>query len=263
MRLLPVLMSVCGLLLSASHGLAADIRRIEAVGSVPIHSGERSAVGPKEAAIDAALREAVHRIANDFLLDADSGEGDSQSIALQPVLGNDMVRFTRSFRIIEDRGERPALFVEEGGAATEYVVIVEVQVDAGRVEQRLVERGLISRSQPAGVDRVVRLEVVGLEQYAAYEELRALILERLGADSVAPLEMERGRSVLAVKTRLGTADLLHRLLAVSPGNMEIAPLDAEGDSLRVSVQWTPPQPEDSTRSGRGATAPARAETSAH
>ena len=254
-------------LLLASSVQASDIRRIEAVGSVPIVAGQRTTVGPKEAAIDAALREAVHRVAHDFLMDADPDAaialtpGPSQQARLREALGRDMVRYTKSFRILEDRGEGPALFVEQTGAETEYVVIVEVQVDAGKVEGRLVERGLIASRAPLATAGIVRLEVEGLDQYAAYEQLRELLKERMGARSVQPLELERGRSVLAVETALGPADLLHRLLALAPPNMQILPLTAEPDSVRLSVVWTPPAEADSKgdfgavaapgRSGRG------------
>ena len=55
---------------------------------------------------------------------------------------------------------------------------------------------------------------------------------KLGANSVLPVELERGRSVLAVETSLSPGELLHRLLAVAPPNMDIAPLAAEPESVR-------------------------------
>ena len=242
-------------LIFASASVAADIRRIEAVGSVPIVKGKRSRVGPKEAAIDAALREAVYRVARDFLIDQAEGPivydnapaagvaDDPELAALRPALGDDMVRYTRSFRILEDRGEGPALFGDAPGAKTEYVVIVQVQVDADRVEKRLAERGLITRSDAPGAVRVVKLEVTGLSEYGAYQALEGVLVERLGAKSVTPLELERGRSLLAVQTALEPAELLHQLLAVTPENLDIAPLAAEAGAVRLSVYWTPPEPE--------------------
>jgi hypothetical protein len=245
-RVLAFVPLVLSALVLAAAVEAADIRRIEAVGTVPIREGERKATGPKEAAIQAALREAVSRVARDFLLDADpdsrsgAGADDPQRAALLPVLGRDMVRYTKSFRILEDRGPRPALFVEDAGAATEYVVIVEVRVDATRVEKRLIERGLLASRGPVAATQELRLEVLGLDEYAAYEQLRALLLGPLGARSVAPLELERGRSVLGVKTELEPAELLHRLLGQAPENMQMAPLAAEPESIRLRVRWTPP-----------------------
>jgi hypothetical protein len=244
------------LLLLSGVARAADIRTIEAVGSVPIREGQRGATGPKEAAIDAALREAVSRVARDFLIDADpdsrptlrpagqAGGEDPELAALRPVLGRKMVRYTKSFRILEDRGVRPALFGDSSGAATEYVVIVEVSVDAGKVEKRLVERGLLAGRGELAAAGIVQLEVLGLYQYAGLEQLRGLLLEDLGARSVAPLEFERGRGLLAVETELPPAELLHRLLARSPENMEFSPLGAVPGSIRLRVSWQPlPEPD--------------------
>ena len=71
------------------------------------------------------------------------------------------------------RGVRPALFVEDPDAATEYVVIVEVHVDADRVEKRLVDAGMLASGEPLAAAGRVRLEVLGLRRYQAYQELEA------------------------------------------------------------------------------------------
>lgn len=263
-------LALCAVLLQAGlaePASARDVLRLEAVGAVAIRPGKRAAVGPKEAAIQAALREAVSRVAVDFMMDADpdripaqtggaipDGSQAQQIAELMRVLGSDMVRYTTSFRILEDRGERPALIADDPDAATEYVVIVEVHVDADQIEKQLVDKGLLARRAPQAAPGRVRLEVLGLSHYAAYEALEAVLIGDLGARSVAPTLLEPGRSVLEVETELVPGELLHRLLALPTPNLQFSALSSKRGSIRVSVLWTPPEPDASGDATRGAAA---------
>ena len=90
---------------------AEDVRRLEAVGVVPLKPTQRGSVGALDEAIQAALREAVSRVARSFLMDVEPAGEDE--VDLDEVLGKRMVPYTSRFRIVDDQGERPAMFAED------------------------------------------------------------------------------------------------------------------------------------------------------
>jgi hypothetical protein len=278
---------------------SAEIRQLEVVGVVPLDARTRRAGVPKDRAIEVALWEGVSRVAADLLMDsvvtepdpsdgvdpansegvdpssASNTEDDGGARKLRGALGKDMVTYTRSFRIVEDQGERPALFTDNPDAATEYVVVVAVEVDVDRVRDRLLETGLLVTGSLEILTGIL-VEVRGLTQYRGYEELVELIAgDDVGAATVSPLEFERGRAVLHVEAEWGAGELLERMLGAAPSRLRITPIsvdepDLEASSGRqdvtgagqamlvVSVAWTPPPPPEedtvdpgsSRRSGR-------------
>ena len=93
-----LLLAVTGFL---SPGLGwAEVRRVEAVGTIPIDPSERGRLALRDRAIQEALREAVFRVARELLLEAEAPD-DSSSL-LGEVLRSKMVRYTTRFRILED-----------------------------------------------------------------------------------------------------------------------------------------------------------------
>lgn len=239
---------------------SSETRRLEVVGTIPIGTRGKAAVAPRDAAIEQALREAVVRIAQEFLADRpiempdeddlnrgvidDPDRDPSDNAAPDPpdldrILGKKMVPYTQRFRVIEDRGRRPALFADDPAVNEEYVVIVEVQVDVERVRAKLVEAGLIRAAEIAVGSNAVRLEVEGLTAYPAYLALRELLEGELGAKAVYPVEMGRGRTVLDVEIQASAVEFLERLLAVAPPEIEIVPLHASGNRVHVIAKWTP------------------------
>jgi hypothetical protein len=235
------------LLALAAAPAGAEVRRLEAVGSVPVVPGAPGA--PRDAAIDEALREAVSRVAQDLLVDSETGE---EMPSLEQVLGHNLVQYTRQFRILEDRGERPALFAENPAVSKEYVVVVSVEVDVERVQSRLVEAGLLRPGGPSAPGHRVRVEVEGLRDYAAYEALRKALVERAGARAAEPREFEPGRAVLEVESEDGGLDLLDRLEAHLPPGLAVRSLGASSDELRLAVEWTPPPADPAPGGERGA-----------
>jgi hypothetical protein len=216
---------------------------VEAVGAVPVVSGKMPGP-PRDLAIQAGLREAVTRVAEELLIDAEpvdeegAGSGDPRDV-LDDVLEGDVVRYTNRFRILEDRGERPALFADRPGAASEYVVVVEVQVDVDRVRGRLVEAGLLEGAR--GTEQVVVLiDLEGLRAWPAYVRVRDTLRDKVGVESVVPLGFERGRARLEVASALSGPELLDRLLRATPPDLSLQPLEAQGGVLRLQVAWTPP-----------------------
>ncbi len=241
----------------------AEIRSLEVLGVLPMDEQARKGGIPKDEAIAAALWEGVSRVAEELLIDSVIEEPEDGSDPIRAALGSDMLPYTQRFRIVEDRGERPALFADsDDGAATEYVVVVDVRVDVERVRQRLIGAGLLSIEEGAPGRRIV-MEVQGLTRYPGYARLvEALRAPGIGAGRVVPLEFERGRIVLDVQVELEAAELIRRLKAAAPSELGVTALyigrptqpasdepDAGSTPLAtervvVRVDWTPPPPED-------------------
>lgn len=251
----------------------AEIRSLEVVGVVPLDAKARRSGIPKDRAIDEALWEGVSRVAAELLVDSivevpepdggeagDGGEPEDERTRLRKALGDDMLAYTESFRIVEDQGERPALFTDNPDAATEYVVVVAVQVDVARVRERLKAAGLLDTGGLAMLTGIL-LEVQGLTQYGGYDELVELLeSESIGAVSVSPLEFSRDRILLHVEAEWGAGELLERLLGAASPQLRITLISVReadarlaegadvrgegGASLVLEIEWTPPPPDE-------------------
>jgi hypothetical protein len=232
-RCLPLAFAV---LAFAAPGRAADLRSTEAVGAVPLHTDARPATPPRDAAVQKALSEAVRRVALELLSDQDPAEVEPR---LDAELGKDPLVYITRFRTLEDRGERPVLFSDDPVAKTEYVVVVEASVDAGRLRERLARAGLLAA--PAGEVRRyhVRLEAEGLEDHAAYRALRETLLEGVGVRSALPIEIERGRAVLDVDGELAGDALLAALVRAAPPGLTLTALEASPERLHLRVALAP------------------------
>ncbi len=257
---------------------SGEVRLLEAVGTAPIDTSGRVSGVPRDIAINGALREAVVRVAQEFLADrpideapaepGDDGDErgglesrtdqapDSQDplspttedpedtasgdfLDLEAILGKKMVPYTLRFRVIEDRGRQPALFAEDPSVREEYVVIVEVQVDVERVRAKLVTAGLIPAGESTEGSDEVRLVIEGLTVYPAYLAVRSLLEGALGARGIIPVEMSRGLMVLDVETRASAVEFLEELLTLAPPEIEIVPVAGGGNTVRVAVNWVP------------------------
>jgi predicted outer membrane protein len=227
---------VAAFALAAGPAAAADERMVEAVGAVPVAGGKSPRSGPRrEAAVREAIAEAVCGVAREML---PALEPEAAKQAVDRALAPDPREFANRFRIVEDRGEGPALLVVEPGVTTEYTVVVQAQVDVARVRQRLERAGLLA--PPTGEPTRERVRVV-LEQvdgFAAYNAVRTL-LDELGARGAVPIELERGRAVLEVTSRLGTRELLDALVRSAPPELRIEPLGADADSLTLRAHFLP------------------------
>lgn len=250
--------AAAALLLAAAGG--DGTRRVEAVGAVGLDAEKPLDRPPRDAALAEALGDAVRRVAVEFLPDV---APDDRDAVLGDLLGSDPFAYVSRFQVIEDRGERPALFVDDPDVETEYVVVVEADVDTARVRSRLEEAGLLLEA--TGVDRrpAIRVVVEGLDAYADYASLREVLLGPIGARSAQPLEMERGRVVLRVDADRDPEELLADLSATADaGSLRVVPLGAREDTLIVRVERVesgdvPPGPTGGDASG-GAPVPAAA-----
>ena len=263
----------CGLLIAAA-GLAApaaaEVRRVEAVGIYGIEESARRRVIPRDEAIARATWEAVSRVAleligesaptGDVYDDAPDGragpgrddpdappaasgsEDAGEAEALQAALGEQMLPYTRSYRILEDRGESPVLFAEDPDVETEYVVVVEVLVDVDRVADALERDGLIARSS-AGASEAERvtIEVLGLARYPAVERLVALLRSAMGARRVVTLEFERERQLLGLEGRFGLEEVARRLAQAGDPGLVLEPLavDPTRGRIRLRARYRP------------------------
>ncbi len=245
-------MSLCA---AAAH--AEDQRVLRVVGVQPLDQSAARAGGPRQGAIDAALYEAVSRVAQELVDEygpvasqagGDGGDGAGDGLPdgwMKSALGQNMTPFARSFRIVEDQGSRPVLFKGETDATHEYVVVVETSVDVDKVRDRLTEKGIIALQEDDFGEDGVEIEALGLRHWSGYEALLAA-LEGPGvrASDVRPLEFEAGRALVHAVVRGSAEDVLVRLMADTPPGFEITDGDVSynGTTPRVELKvlWTPP-----------------------
>lgn len=245
-----LLAALLGVLLVS--GAAAELRRVEAVGAVGVREGDRR--DPRALAVAKALREAVLRVASGYLMDAEwpvdaenLADENAQAAAteasdLAKVLGKDIGQYAARFKVIEDRGTGPVLFVEDANVTEEYVVVVEVMVDADRVRDQLVTAGLLEE-RVAAATGVVHLAVQGLTVYPAFVDVRKLITGPVGAESAIPIEFGRSRATLAVVTPMTGRQLVAAIEREAPAHLMIIRLGSHGTEPRIAVRWTPPPEE--------------------
>jgi len=222
------------------------MRRVEAEG-VFLMSTDAGGTAPRNGAVRAAVAEAVRSTAEGLLPPDFSPEGvetppnadpeQALSMWLREALGDDPFEYATRFRILDDRGVRRSM--DSGGEARrEYVVLAEVHVDAERVRERLQVVGALVG--PSGEDSGERIRVVadGVTSYLAYEALRRAVIDGLGARSVVPLELERGRAVLEVDVDGDPNALLAELAAAAPPELRVVPLEASEGEIHVLIEWS-------------------------
>jgi hypothetical protein len=258
-------------LLIAGSALArkSEIQRVEAVGAFPIDPNKPSREAPRDAAMRAAIRDAMRRVAsgmlpadfvvptqdgvarddNDSAEDAleafvDPAEAEAELVAwLDQALGDDPFEFATRFRILDDRGRRPALLSNVEGVEVEYVVVVEVYVDTGRIEEVLRAAGVAFA--PSGDGRRFRIALVveGVNSFAGYEELLQALLDGPGVRSAQPVEFRRGSVVLTVEADREASAVLGDLLTGAPPELQLIPLESQDNSVTLLMDWVAPEPE--------------------
>jgi len=256
-----------GVLLMGAVDARAELQRVEAVGIYGIRDALRSKVIPRDEAIAKARWEGVSRVARELIADAaptESEDGllddaadatpsddaaDSATTAgdpsedeveiLRTALGDDVLPYTRSYRIIEDRGEVPVLFNDEPDVSVEYVVVVEVIVDVDRLTSALADAGLIAVADAAGGGEAVVVELVGLSNYEAYAAVVDALRRQLGATRIRTLSFAREQQVLAVEGPFGAETLLARLGRLEHPQLVLEPvgIDSRGARIRVMGRW--------------------------
>ena len=234
-----------GLLLAGSAS-AADLQRVEAVGVVAVQEDGSEGASQRNLAVGAAVARAVERVAQGALpkdWSAEAPPGDEEPGAAEiaarfaPALGSDPFEYATRFRIVEDRGIRRALLSRD--ADHEYVVLVEVFVDASRIRERFAAVGWTEDPAQSETTRV-RLVLEGLDSFEAYDALRRALVDELRVRSAVPLEFTRGRAVLAVDGDYDPEALLAALVDSTEPGLRVVPVGREEETLTVLVDWTAP-----------------------
>jgi hypothetical protein len=234
MRARAVWLAVC-LGLGLSGPAAAEVRRMEAVGAVAIDSETGGA--PRDRALRAAVRDAVVRVVLEFVdtqAVPEPAAGEDPDAWIRPVVGDDPFDYASRFRILDDRGVRPALLTP--GASLEYVVVAEVHVDEDRVRDRLRRRGLLAEAVAAPDRIAIRIEAE-VESFQAYDELRRALLAQRGVDSATPVELRRGLAILEVTGDRDVDALVSGLMARAPEALQLEPLEVESGRVRLRAAW--------------------------
>jgi hypothetical protein len=224
-------------LLVAALPATAEIRRFEVVGAVVLDPAALPAA-PRQAALRAALAEAVARASNDLVREATGKEPEPG--APSPAPEGEPTEYAVSYRILEDRGEQAALVAGGPEGGREYVVVAEVQIDLDRLRAKLQDAGRLgAEAKPVPETASFRLEVVGLPSPAAWSALRAA-LRSAGAESVVPAELQAGRALLEIRAPGGPDRLVERLLhAGLPDGLALEALPTEAGIPRLGVRQGP------------------------
>jgi hypothetical protein len=228
--------ALCGsvglLFASAAPALALDVLRVEAIGAVPLRTGAPPSASVRDEAVRQALQDAVQRAAAELLA---SGSEDAQE--LQEALGSDPFEFATAFQILEDRGERAALFNADPDVESEYVVVVDAQIDRDRIRDRLLAAGMVVASAPTGIaiEAKTRIVLEGLDDYRVYQRIRAALVDAVGVRSANPVEASAGLIVLEVDSDRSADGLLAGLRAATPDLM-LVPVQIDRDLLRLRVK---------------------------
>lgn len=278
-RAVPALMAAWTFVLGAS---AAEPLRVEVVGAYPIRDASRGKLNPRDEAIQAALWEGVSRVALELIGEeadpealeageampatgtdpAKAAEKTDSTARFRKILGRQILPYTRSFRILEDRGERPVLFADEPGVRSEYLVVVEVLVDVDRVTAELTRAGLVERPGAGATGQLVTIELIGLDRHAGLRRVLETLRHEIGATRIETLEFSPARQLLRVEAPFGPDEIAARLGRVETADLILDPVDVdrEGRRIRVLAQWFPPSPsEEIELDAAGGVEPAAAE----
>jgi len=240
------LASLAGVALSSAP-LAAEEQKAQAVGIAPVTKQDPA---PRDSALRAAVRNAVADAAAAMLPGnfvppeppPDQAEAEREPNAwLAEKLGDDPFVYVTRFRIVEDRGKRPALFSADRSVEYEYVVMAEVNLDLDAIRAKMEKLGLAERSARGPV-RTVTLVVEGLESYQPLALVRKTLARERGVRSVRPVEFTAGRAVLTVDADDDAAGLVDRLTRRAPEGLHVVMVEQGPGRATVRVDWQPPAP---------------------
>ena len=169
------------------------------------------------------------------------GPSDDEIAALRNALGNDVLPFMRSYRILDDRGEVPVFIRDDPEVTVEYVVIIEVFVDVDRVTAALEAAGLIVGMRAEEVGEAISVELLGLSKFEALEALLEALQGELGATRVRTVEFSRKRQVLLVEGPFGPGALSASLATLESAELVLEPIgvDSIGRRIRLVGRWFP------------------------
>jgi len=224
---------------------AAQEQKGQSVGVAPITKDDPS---PRDSALRAAGRTAVADAAAAMLpanhappAPAPDRPDQEPNAWLAEKLGADPFVYVTRFRIVEDRGRRPAMFSADRSVEFEYVVVAEVNVDLDAVRAKMEKLGLAERSA-RGPSREVTLVVEGLTSYKPLALVRETLARDRSVRSVRPVEFTPGRAVLAVDSDQDAAGLVAALTRRAPEGLSVVMVDQAPTRATVHIGWQPPAP---------------------
>jgi hypothetical protein len=240
------------LVLAVAGGAVAgeQVIRVEVVGAVPAGDLAPAGVPIRQAALEEALTEAVARVARDLV---SAGPAPKGGPTTQPpsdaedwltLLGGSADDYALGYRVLEDRGERPALLLNDPKVKTEYEVLVEVHVDADRVARRLRAVGLLAAAPPSGAGHQLILVLEPLPSWGALMAIQSQ-LEATSGVHATPQRFSAGQAALRLDAPGDPGALVDRLVAAPPPGLTLSPEAGTGGERRLRVVEAPP--------GRGAT----------
>lgn len=239
-------------LASGAGATAAETRMAQAAGVVPADPAA-AAGATRDAALQAALAEAVLQVASGLL----PGKTPEEAAPLVArALGGPPLEHVTRYRVLEDRGVRPRLLLEDPSVSHEHALVVEAHVDVTRLRARLIQAGLLAAPAPARPRRAVALTLEGLDSYAAYADARAQLARRLGGAEPVPMAFERGRARLVAVTDRDLAEVAADLAASGEGAWRLEVVSTEPDALVLRAvarpaSAPPPSPEPDVEPGPG------------
>ncbi|MCC6642068.1 MAG: hypothetical protein IT386_12985 [Deltaproteobacteria bacterium] len=253
-------------MLVAGGAASAEQRWVEAAGVARAEPGEGRGGPGRQAALRAALAEAVQQVAVELLVASETAAGkppaDPAALAERAArtLGGDPTIYVARYQIREDRGVQPRLLLADADAKAEYQLVVMAQVDVAKVRQKVGARAAPAAEEAAAAPKPpadeaapdpekpatgeisrVRLEIEQVASYGEYAAVRGALLGKLGARSAMPIELSRGRAVLDVESPVAAAELagaLRRALAGGPVGIEALPpaAGAPPEQIRVRIR---------------------------
>jgi hypothetical protein len=224
--------SALALLLAA--GAAAESVWSDGLGTAPLPGA--AGTSPRAAALDAALADAVERVAAGLV---GGGSGPAASTALRAALGPKPSRFAQSYRGLS-QVER----VRSEGPGRELVVSVEAQVDRTRIAEALRRAGLLAaQATPPPSDAALRIVVEPLPSWPALSALRRRLVE-LGAGRVSLERVEPERAVLAIDGGRSAASLVAALVASPPPGVAVTASGDRDGAPRIRLDRVASAPGD-------------------
>lgn len=223
-----------GLLLALLLGAGAGAERVRAtgVGTAPLPGAAGAA--PRAAALEAALADAVERVAAEL---AGGAETPAAAAAIREALGPNPGRFALGYRSVSEIERTRAQ-----GSGREIAVTIEAQVERARVADALRRAGLLAeQAAPARAGGAHRIWVEPLPSWPALSALRRRLAE-LGA-RVQLERVEPERAVLAVEGRRSAASLVDALVSSPPPGVAVRLRGEREGAPTIRLESAPAAPE--------------------
>jgi hypothetical protein len=227
-------LALAALLLGIAAGAAAEAVRSEGVGSAPIPGAP--GVAPRSLALDAALANAVERVAAELLR---GGARPPRERELREALAPNPGRFALSYRSVSET-ERP----RATGSGREVAVTIEAQVDRTRLADVLRRAGLLaSASASEGAAPLLRIVIEPAPAWPSLAALRRRLVQ-LGARQTQLERVEPERVVLVIDGAPSAARLVADVAASPPPGVAVH-LAGEADGVpRIRLESVPTAPAE-------------------